>query len=125
MRGKGFTMVTSTFFLDDGTRSQLVSEMGEQRFADVVAALKHLSFLAKSGKRFSQDDAVTVLSAVGLDTELVPAALEDLASTGVLESYCRNGATAYYMPRGARIEYGESIGRPPRTSGWDFSGTRT
>jgi hypothetical protein len=125
MRGKGITMVSNTYFLDEATRSQLVGEMGEQGFPDVAAALKHLSFLAKSGKRFSQDDAVTVLSAVGLDTELVPAALEDLASAGVLESYSRNGATAYYMPRGARIEYGESIGRPPRRSGWDFSGPGT
>ncbi len=92
-------MDTDTHFLDEATHCRLVSEMGQVRFADVPAAVKHLSYLAKSGKRFSQDDVVTILSAVGLSTETVPAVLADLASRRILESYPKDGTVAYYTAR--------------------------
>jgi hypothetical protein len=118
-------MQINTYFLDEATQCQLVSEMVQIRFDDVPAAVKHLSYLARSGKRFSPDDVVTILTAVGLSTESVPAALADLTRRGILESYSKDGTTAYYMERGARIEYAESIGHPSRSSGWTFTGSRT
>lgn len=113
-------MQTNTHFLDESTHSLIIGEMGQRRFADVPAAVKHFSFLAKSGKRFSEDDVVTIFAVVGLDTGPVPAALADLASRRVLESYEKEGTMVYYMERAARIEYGESIGRPTRSSGWNI-----
>ncbi len=110
-------------FLDETTQSQILSEMGETPFADVRAAVKHFSFLAKSGKRFSAHDVTVVFAALGLDTEPIPAALSDLVDQRVLEAYSKDDTTVYYMERGARIEYGELIGRPTRASGWKFLGT--
>ncbi len=110
-------------FLDEATQNQILSEMGETAFTDVYAAVKHFSFLAKSGKRFSVNDVTTIFAALGLDTDPIPSALAELVNQRVLESYSKDGTTAYYMERGARIEYGESIGRPTRASGWKFLGT--
>lgn len=117
------TMPTNVCFLDEATQNQILSEMGATPFADTYSAVKHFSFLAKSGKRFSVNDVTMVFAALGLDTEPIPAALAELVEQRVLEAYSKDGATAYYMERGARIEYGESIGRPTRASGWKFLGT--
>ena len=111
-------MDTSTRFLDEATHSQLVSEMSRVRFADVSAAVKHLAYLAKSGKRFSPGDVVTIMSAVGLSTDEVPAALADLTRRRILDSYPKEGTVAYFMERGARIDYGESLGHRSRASRW-------
>ena len=116
-------MPTNVCFLDEATQNQILSEMGATPFADTYSAVKHFSFLAKSGKRFSVNDVTMVFAALGLDTEPIPAALAELVEQRVLEAYSKDGATAYYMERGARIEYSESIGRPTRASGWKFLGT--
>ena len=112
-------MDTSTRFLDEATHGQLVSEMGRVRFADIPAAVKHLAYLARSGKRFSQGDVVTILNAVGLSTERVPAAFADLTRRRILESYSRDGIRVYYMERGARVDYGDALSRTDRGSGWN------
>lgn len=116
-------MPSNLCFLDEGTQNQILSEMGATPFSDVYAAVKHFSFLARSGKRFSQNDVILIFTALGLDTEPIPAALAELVEQRVLEAYAKDGTTVYYMERGARIEYGESIGRPTRASGWKFLGT--
>ena len=90
--------------------------MGQVRFADIPAAVKHLAYLARSGKRFSPGDVVAITSAVGLSTDEVPAALADLTSRRILDSYPKEGTVAYFMERGARIDYGESLGHRSRVS---------
>jgi hypothetical protein len=111
-------MDTATRLLDDATHGQVVSEMAQRGFPDTTAALRHLAYSVRSGKRFSPDDVVTILSEVGLGTEGVSAALAELTGRRVLESYPKGDTVAYYMERGARVEYGESIGRKSRVSGW-------
>ena len=111
-------MSTGTYFLDEATHGQLVSEMGKRSFADDATVIRHFAYFVRSGKRFSMDDLLTTLSAAGLNTEGVPNALEDLVNRRILESYLRDGTAVYYMERGARIEYGESIGRKSRASTW-------
>jgi hypothetical protein len=112
-------MCASTRFLDEATHSQLVSEMGRVRFADLPATLKHLAYLIRAGKRFSPGDVVTVMRAVGLSTDEVPAALADLTRRRILDSYPKEDTVAYFMERGARIEYGDSLGHTSRVSGWN------
>jgi hypothetical protein len=114
-------MATGTCFLDDATHAQLVSEMGKRSFADDATVIRHFAYFVRSGKRFSSDDLLTILGEAGLNTDGVPTALEDLAGRRVLESYSRDGTMVYYMERGARIEYGESIGRKSRVSRWSVS----
>ena len=111
-------MDTIACFLDEATQTQLVSEMGQVRFADVSAAVNHLAYLAKSGKRFSAGDVITILTSVGLSTDEVPAALADLTRRRILDSYLKQGTVVYFMQRAARIEYGESIGHRYRVSPW-------
>jgi hypothetical protein len=116
-------MDTSPSFLDEATRNEIASEMGRLHFADTPAAVKHLAYLAKCGKRFSEGDVMTILSAAGLSTDGVPAALGDLAKRRILDSYLRNSAPVYFMERGARIDYGESLGHPSRVSRGTCLGT--
>jgi len=115
-------MDTMTRLLDEATHNQVVSEMGKQSFADTASAFRHLAYLVRSGKRFSPDDVVMILSGAGLGTDGVSMALADLTSRRILESYPKDGTVAYYMGRGARIEYGESIGHKSRVSSWYFLG---
>lgn len=115
--------MSTTRLLDEATHSRAVSEMGSQSFENTVAAIRHLAYFLRSGKRFSPEDVVTILAESNLKTDAVSAALDDLARRRILESYPKDGTVAYYMERGARIEYGESIGRKSRVSGWYFAGT--
>ena len=110
-----------TRLLDEATHKQLADDMGCQGFVDTVAAIKHLAYLVRSGRRFSPQDVMAVLGDANLNTDGVSAALDDLARRRILESYPKDGTVAYYMERGARIEYGESIGCKSRVSGWFFS----
>ena len=111
-----------TRLLDDATRDQVVSEMGKRDFSDTASALRHLAYSVRSGKRFSLNDVVAILGEAGLETDGVSTALAELVETRALESYPKGDTIAYYMERGARIEYGESIGRKSRASGWCFCG---
>jgi len=117
-------MDTSPRFLDEATRREIVGEMARLRFADTLAAVKHLAYLAKCGKRFSAGDVALILSAAGLATDGVPAALDDLTRRRVLQSYLKQSAVVYFMERGARIDYRESLGLPSRASPWSCLGTR-
>jgi hypothetical protein len=116
-------MDTNPSFLDEATRNEIASQMGRLHFADTPAAVKHLAYLARCGKRFSEGDVMTILSAAGLSTDGVPAALDDLTQRRILDSYPRDSATAYFMQRGARLDYGESLGHPSRVSRGSCLGT--
>src|SRR3972149_675205 len=98
-------MNLASHFLDDATRSQIISEMGKLHFDDTAGALKHFAYLVRSGKRFSQADVVAVLSALGMSTDRVYAALVDLVRRRSLECYPKDGTVVYYLERGARLDY--------------------
>jgi hypothetical protein len=115
-------MDSNIHLLDEMTRRQLVGEMSKLNFDDTAAAVRHFAYLAKSGKRFSRDDVVTIFGAAGMNTERVPNALADLATSQTLESYPKDGTIAYFMERGARIDYGDKLGRPSRDPRWSPSG---
>ena len=110
-------MDSSTRLLDEATHKQVVSEMGKRSFADTATAIRHLAYSVRSGKRFSPDDVVTILSGVGLSTDEVPVALADLTRRRILDSYPKEGTVAYFMERGARVDYGDALSRTSRGSG--------
>ncbi len=116
-------MDTIPSFLDEATRNEIVGQMDRLHFADTPAAVKHLAYLAKCRMRFSVGDVLTILSAAGLSTDGVSTALDDLTRRGILDSYLRESATVYFMERGARIDYGESLGHPSRVSRGSCLGT--
>ena len=104
-------MSLGTQFLDDTTRNQVISEMEQFHFDDTTDALRRMSYLVQSGKRFSQADVVAVFNAVGLSTDRVRGALADLARRRILESYPKDDTVVYYLERGARLDYAALIKR--------------
>ena len=107
--------------LDEVTRGQLIDQMSKLNFDDAAAAVRHFAYLARSGKRFSRDDVVTIFDAAGMSAEQVPAALAELTTSQTLESYPKDGTIAYFMERGARIDYGDRLGHPSRDPRWSAS----
>ena len=98
-------------FLDDPTRSHVIGEMSALHFDDAFDALRRMSYLVPSGKRFSKADVVAVFEAIGVSTDRVHAILSDLARRRILESYPKDGTVIYYLERGARLDYAALLKR--------------
>jgi hypothetical protein len=116
-------METVTRLLDEATHRHVVEEMRSRSFEDSVAAVRHLAYSVRSGKRFSPGDVMAIFSDANLDMDGISAVLEEMSNKRFLQSYPKDGTVAYFMERGPRIEYGESIGRKSRVSSWYFTGS--